>query len=333
MLAFKGYQTNIRTVFWVIGSRNGGGFLLGDSRDISGSRHFHRGSWSGTYGGVPSDPLWNSAADKGIVKVGETWTNGVPVDGTTTGLSGDYDLVSWRLSASDDAVNNTPSADWFASCYASADGRLNGGQELAEVLIYTNRLTDAERKATEIYLNRKWFSTRVGAGLALGSVSLDGAGAGFVNAYTGPVQVAELTVNSTNVFVSGVAGGTAVSQVVVTASGLLGPRVTQALAVRDLEMKEQSALEAAFAADGATPVFALAGNLVLPAAARFMVTGSVKPPPSALLIDVSGTIETPGGTTAWTNAGTESHASSVWVDAVAKEVWLKTPRGTQVILR
>lgn len=334
LMGFKNYQTSIRTVFWVIGSKNGGGFLLGDSLVNGSMRHFHRSSGSGTYGGVPGDPLWGGTGqDKGIVRNGETWTNGVSVNGATTGLSGNYDLVTWRLSAVDDATNGTAGAVWFASCYASPDGRLNGGQELGEVLIYTNRLSDVEIKTIEHYLSRKWFPTRVGAGLALGAVSLDGAGAGFINAYTGPVQVAELTVNSTNVFVSGVAGGTAVSQVVVTASGLLGPSVTQALLARDLELKEQAALEAAFATNGALSVFALAGNLVLPAAARFMVTGGSTPPSSALLIDVSGSIQTPKGTTAWMNAGTESRASSVWVNAATKEVWLKTPRGTQILLR
>jgi autotransporter-associated beta strand protein len=159
MMVFKNYQTDIRSAFWVIGSRNGGGFLLGDNQADGSKRHFHRGSQSGTYGGVASDSIWGGAAgqDKGIVSAGETWTNGVPVDGTAAGLSGGFDLVTWRLSEADDAAGNTPGAVWFASCYAEPNGRLNGGQELAEVLIYTNRLGEAERLATERYLTRKWF--------------------------------------------------------------------------------------------------------------------------------------------------------------------------------
>jgi len=334
MLVFKNYQTNIRSVFWVIGSKKGGGFLLGDSQVNGSMRHFHRSSGSGTYGGVPSDPLWGPAGqDKGIVRNGETWTNGVSVNGASVGLSGDYDLVSWRLSSTDDATNGTPGAVWFASCYADSGGRLNGGQELGEVLIYTNRLSDADKKTTERYLNRKWFPARYGSRLSLGRVSLDGAGAGFVNAYTAAVQVAQLTVNATNVYVAGTAGGISVSQAVVTAAGVLGPTVTAALALKHLTLQDASTLEAAFGSTGTASVLAVGGDLLLPATARFLVTGSVKPPPSALLIAVSGTVQTPAGATVWANAGTGSRSSYLLVDAVAKAVWLKTPRGTMITIR
>ena len=332
MLVFKNYQAEIRTVFWVIGSKNGGGFLLGDSKVIGSARYFHRGSASGTYGGLPTDSLWHPTSEKGLVRNGETWTNGVSVNGTTTGLSGDYDLVTWRVSAADDATNGMAGACWFASCYADSGGRLNGGQELGEVLIYTNRLTDAEIKATERYLNRKWFPARYGSRIALDEVSLDGDGAGFVNAYTGPVQVAQLTVNATNVYVSGAAGGTSVSQAVVTAAGVLGPTVTAALALNHLAMQSESTLEAAFGAEGSAPVLALGGDLHLPTAARFVVTGSVNPPDTALLIDVAGSVTQEGGNTAWSNAGATSFASYVLVDETAKKVWLKTPSGTLLLV-
>jgi len=334
MLAFKQYQTNIRSVFWVIGSRRGGGFLLGDSQVDGSKRHFHRSSGSGSYGGVPSDPLWGGEGqDKGIVRAGETWTNGVSVNGATTGLSGSYDLVSWRLSATDDAANNTPGAVWFASCYAPSDGRLNGGQELAEVLIYTNRLSEADRKATETYLNRKWFPLRSGARLMLGQVSLDAPGAGFVNAYPSPVAIAELVVNSTNVFVSGTAGGTAVAKVTVTAAGALNAAALTALSAAALELQEQATLQAAFDAQGQVTVFTVTGSLTLPQSARVVVTGGIKPPSSVLLIKASGGIVSAGGSTGWTNAGTQSRASNVWVNTAAGEVWLKTPRGTAMFFR
>ena len=329
LMVFKNYQTNIRAVFWVIGSKNGGGFLLGDSQVIGSARHFHRGSASGTYGGVATDALWGGVGqEKGIVRAGETWTNGVPVDGASTGLSGGYDMVTWRLSPTDDAANNTPSAVWFASCYADPGGRLNGGQELGEVLIYTNRLSDAERKATEVYLTRKWFPARAGAGLALGKVSLDGEGAGFANAYAGPVHIAELVVNGTNVYVSGVAGGTAVGRVTVTAAGVLNAAVTTALSITELKLLEQAVLDATINANGSATVIVLSGDLVLPSAARFVVTGSVRPQPSVLLITVGGAVQTPAGPTAWANTGSVSRASQVTVDAAARQVWLKTALGT-----
>jgi hypothetical protein len=181
---FKNYQTN--NPHGLLGDRQQERRRLpaGRQSGVGSSRHFHRGSASGTYGGVASDSLWHSTAEKGFVRRGETWTNGVSVNGTTTGLSGDYDLVSWRLSEADNATNGTPGAVWFASCYADSGGRLNGGQELAEVLIYTNRLSDAEIAATEHYLNRKWFPTRAGSSIGLGHGFAGRRGRGFVNAYT-----------------------------------------------------------------------------------------------------------------------------------------------------
>jgi len=331
LLVFKNYQTNIRTVFWVIGSKNGGGFLLGDNQANGSARYFHRGSASGTYGGVPTDSLWHPTSETGLVRNGETWTNGVSVNGATTGLCGDYDLVTWRVSAADDATNGVAGAYWFASCYASSDGRLNGGQELGEVLIYTNRLTDAEIKATERYLNRKWFPTRCGSSLSLGTVSLDRDGAGFVNAYTGAVRMVGLDVNATNVYVSGAVGGTSVSQTVVTASGVLGPTVTAALALNHLALQDHSTLEAAFGDAGAVSIVSVGGDLVLPDEVRFIVTGTSAPPSSALLIDVAGTLSTHAAV--WSNAGGTSPASYVLEDAAAKEVWLKTPHGTEIFIR
>jgi len=333
MMVFKNYQTGIRTVFWVVGSKNGGGFLLGDSQVNGSARYFHRGSASGTYGGVPTDSIWHPTSEKGLVRNGETWTNGVSVNGTTTGLSGDYDLVTWRVSTADNATNGVAGACWFASCYASSDGRLNGGQELGEVLIYTNRLSDAEIKATEHYLNRKWFPTRCGSRIALGTVSLDGAGAGFVNAYTGPVQVATLNVNSTNVFVAGAVGGTTVSQTVVTASGVLGPSVVRALALGHLKLQDSATLEASFSPSGTVCTVLAGGDVSLPAEAKFAVTGTATPPTTALLVQASNSVAYASDKTVWSNAGSVSRGSYVLVDTAAKAIWLKTPRGSVLILR
>lgn len=335
MMVFRQAQTNIRTVFWVVGSRNGGGFLLGDSQAAGSARHFHRGSQSGTYGGVASDALWHSTSDKGIVRAGETWTNGVVVNGTSAGLSGGYDLVTWRLSATDDTANNTPFAVWFASCYADPGGRLNGGQELAEVLVYTNRLSDAERKATEVYLSRKWFPARAGAGLFLGTVSLDGAGAGFVNAYPATVRIDELVVNATGVFVDGAAGGTIADRVRVTAQGVLSAQALSGLSIGDLTFEEQATLGVLIDTVGTVAAFHVAGDLALPVSARFVVAlqGSVKPHATLVLVTAGGSVQMPGGGTAWVNAGTVSGASTVFVDADGKRVLLKTPRGTQIMVR
>jgi autotransporter-associated beta strand protein len=335
MLEFKSYQDNIRSVFWVIGSRNGGGFLLGDSKHDNGRRHFHRGSQSGSFGGVPGDSLWHAASDKGVVRAGETWTNGIPVNGTSCGLSGGYDLVSWRLSEADDAAGNAPGAIWFASCYAPTDGRLNGGQELGEVLIYTNRLSEVERLETERYLMRKWFPQHTAAGLALGTVSLDGAGAGFVNAYPAPVRIVELVVNAEDVFVTGVPGSTIAERVTVTASGVLDAARLTALAAVELVMQEQATLAANLDDDGQAVALHVAGDVSLPTTARYTVGlgDGVRPASRTLLVAADGAIVTPGAATTWTLTGGQSGASRVVVDPVTSTIWLDTPQGTIMFLR
>ena len=333
MLVFKNYQTNIRSVFWVVGSQNGGGFLLGDSQVNGSARHFHRSSGSGTYGGVASDPLWGGGGlDKGLVRGGETWTNGVAVNGASTGLSGGYDLVTWRLAAGDDAANATPGACWFASCYAPTDGRLNGGQRLAEVLIYTNRLTDAEIKATELYLNRKWFPSRV---CALGAVSLDGTGTGFVNADSEAVSVSNIVINAGDVSVAGAENSVSAERVTVTATGVLDATRLPALSARDLEMREQATLAATFDLMGALPVLRVGGDLVLPSAARYTVSsaGASLPPGRALLIAAEGAVLPLSDSTVWTHVGSVSLASQVRVDKGTRTVWLNTPSGTLLWLQ
>lgn len=333
MLVFKNYQTNIRSVFWVIGSQNGGGFLLGDNQVNASARHFHRSSGSGTYGGVASDALWGGTGlDKGLVRGGETRTNGVAVNGASTGLSGGYDLVTWRLSAGDDATNATPGACWFASCYAPSDGRLNGGQRLAEVLIYTNRLTDAEIKATELYLNNKWFPSRV---RSLGEVSLDGTGTGFVNAAPEAVSVSNIVINAGGVSVAGAENSVSAERVTVTATGVLDATRLPALSAGDLEMREQATLAATFDLLGALPVLRVGGDLVLPSAARYTVSsaGSALPPGRALLIAAEGSVLPLADSTVWTHVGSDSLASQVIVEKGTRTVWLNTPSGTLLWLQ
>ena len=184
MLEFKSYQDNIRSVFWVIGSRNGGGFLLGDSKHDSERRHFHRGSQSGSFGGVPGDSLWHAASDKGVVRAGETWTNGIPVNGCPR-LSGGYDLVSWRLSEADDAVGNAPGAIWFASRYAPLTDAPTADRT-GEVFTYTNRLSEAERLRRSAIDAQVVLAAYVG-GFGAGHGESDGVGG--VNAYPAPVRI------------------------------------------------------------------------------------------------------------------------------------------------
>lgn len=160
MVDFGSYNSNqwlqwntpvngIRTAFWVVKSTAQGGNLMSGLGNIN---HFIRGSvklantapylWNGTWSWIDEH---------------ESRINGYPVDGRRAGLNGlDYQLLSLRTSTAD------PSAQAFACDRpGQKDGNSSrcGGIALAEVLIYTRRLTDTERDQVEGYLRQKWFTT------------------------------------------------------------------------------------------------------------------------------------------------------------------------------
>ena len=154
---------NIGSVFWMIGSHNGGGYLLGGGhhyQNWNGGRfNFMRGS-AGGKGDKPEYPIlssnwvcpWNLQSAKWRI-------DGVSVDPLVDGLSGGWDLISMNI------VNTTwptTNAEGFAF-----DGRVisenpggmvdyMGSQRLAEVLIYNRKLTDEETRSVEAYLAQKW---------------------------------------------------------------------------------------------------------------------------------------------------------------------------------
>lgn len=311
MMAFSPARTEIRTVFWVIGSKNGGGFLLGDSQALDGTkRHFHRG---GNF--LTADaPLWGGTGqDKGVVRAGETWVNGVAVDGTKTGLGGAYDLVGWRISETDDAAGKSAGATWLASCYAAdknANYRLNGGQELGELLIYTNRLTDAERDAATAYLARKWFPQTAAAQtvLAFGTVMLEGAGAAF--RATAPTHLERLVVRSGCTFTD------------------LGN-----LTVDELVFEEGATLRVVYGADGkvAAP-FTGAARIAFPQTMKL----DVAVPEGVTLVGTSVLAvasDAVTGVPVWTPAPGVSAVYRVVVDAASRKVSLAVRSGTFFILR
>lgn len=149
----------IRSVFWVIGSQEGGGFLMGGGVDpVRGDRHaWHRGE---TAGDQASDPLVNYHAQTELQNA--AWRlNGTDVT-KDAGLTGGYDLLSMVMSA--DAAHPA-SADGLAF-----DGRIlegedyrnrSGRQRIAELIVYDRRLSDSEMQGVEAYLAVKWgFSQR-----------------------------------------------------------------------------------------------------------------------------------------------------------------------------
>lgn len=169
MLFFKDGQTNIldniRSVVWLLGSQEGGSYLLGGGTNWNSAAayyNFMRGRSDTTlYYYQACDTLLNGV---------EYWTvqdelfdadwfiNGETVLPTEASLSGEWDLISMKLQP--DAPHPT-NADGFAfdgRALRGTAGYVNwtGGQRLAEVLIYDRVISEDERSAVEAYLRRKW---------------------------------------------------------------------------------------------------------------------------------------------------------------------------------
>jgi autotransporter-associated beta strand protein len=225
--------STVRSVFWVVGSQNGGGFLLGcDPRYGTDDNyaHFHRGDLFDNVLGR----IWRSNASASV-RGGVTRLNGVAVNGETTPLGGGFDLISL-----------VTTADTRASMFAG-DRNFpvrSGGQMLAEVLVFTRALSAKEVRDVEAYLSNKWFgrisggyagavpaanavatlgagSVEVGAaGLTVGGVD---AGSEFVKTGSGTLTVGGLSMVTGSVEVAEgglVVGGTVYADVPI-ASGLV----------------------------------------------------------------------------------------------------------------
>ncbi|MGN0846146.1 MAG: hypothetical protein ACI4RA_02030, partial [Kiritimatiellia bacterium] len=331
VLEFNAQQKNIRTVFWMVGSRNGGGFLLGDATEDSGRRSFHRDAGPNTtYGAVASDPIWSADKDRGgLVKNGTTWLNGVTVDGTKTGLGGAWDLVGWRLA---EGAADTPSATWLASCYNPENGRLNGGQDLAEILIYTNRLTDAEVRATQRYLADKWMPTNAANRVEIGTLTMRGAGTSFTVEAGVPVSVAKVVVEGRGVTVRGVAEANevALGDVVVATGGEWNAANFQGATVTNLTLAENAIVGAVIDEAGHADALTVQGTLTLPSALLYSVSMPEKATVHRTAILVAATL---AGSPSWARAEGFGSGAAISVDAAARALVLRGLSGTVLYLR
>lgn len=243
-MAWSQQLTTIRTVFWVIGSQNGGGFILGGDakygKEGDDNAAFHRAEpWN-----LPLGKIWRGNAAS-VVKEGQLRQNGIPVNGLTTPLSGEYEILSLRT------TGNTR-----ASCFAGDRGweDRTGGQRLAEVLIFSRDLSDLEIQDVEAYLRKKWFDKEtngyegsqptvqtIGSGSENGAIQIEqsltigGAdnAAGLVKAGSGVLEIGSLsTLTGALVIVEG--------GIRVAGASLNAPPVTNGLAYRIDASKQDS---------------------------------------------------------------------------------------------
>ena len=146
------YKKGLRTAVTVMGSAQGGCSIVGETDSTSiGYNNGYGVQRGGSYGASPSDPIIiNSYSDHpsylepNAVRVR---TNGVSVVGTSTGLSGGYDLVTF---AAYDSFGTGALAMNHYCQYA-------GGQEVAESFYYERGLSTESIEGLEAYLRKKWF--------------------------------------------------------------------------------------------------------------------------------------------------------------------------------
>lgn len=172
------YVDEIRTAVMVVGSRQGGGELIGSTKsEIEGglARGNDGSSWADALHQHPPSyvPRFdvNCSCDPHYAGGTRARVNrGALCKVSETGLSGGFDLVSLALC---DAVGMNALGGAFGWCFRC------GGQELAEALYYEEKLSDESVARIEAYLNEKWFGVekpRAYRGAAFDTVEVaDGA--------------------------------------------------------------------------------------------------------------------------------------------------------------
>ena len=162
-LNFNSAITDIRSAFWVL---KGGAFMLGST----GAYDFHRGDPG--YGNNATDNIWegNNGYTSANIRNGQTYLNGTQVNGTTTALSGGYQMIDVVTTGNVQANNLANDRNI---------GGRQGGQQIGEVIIFNTALSTTERQQVETYLNYKWFGIGAGVGNLLPvttAVTLSGGG-------------------------------------------------------------------------------------------------------------------------------------------------------------
>lgn len=173
-------NTNIRTVFMVYGFLTAQleAFLLGDSNAAGAALSFHRGI-DGT--------VWYSGAN-GSFRAAPVFVNGRVIDSGERFVLPETPSVFSAVAADN---GGTPTASTFAvDRWQNSNGLTwrTGGSTLAEIVIYTNRLSYRERRAVEAYLMKKWLNQPAPGYVLAGNVR-DGAPGLEVQA-TGTVALA-----------------------------------------------------------------------------------------------------------------------------------------------
>jgi len=153
--------TGVKSVFWVIGTQEGGGYVLAGA---AGTYNFHRGytNADNPVGSIPSRAIVSGAAcggDLGSTAKSIWRLNGTVVNQTSTGFNAAWEVLSMNLASNSYTVPDVGGLAADARAYPetgiSCQERA-GNQRLGEVIFYDHVLTAEEIARNEAYLNAKW---------------------------------------------------------------------------------------------------------------------------------------------------------------------------------
>lgn len=131
-----GVDVKPRAAILVFGSQQGGGGAL-----LGGNANFLRGGAVGAH-----------TKDDAILKANEigarVWVDGETVEPTTTGLNGGWQVIAIDFGSTTNAFRGLG--------FGKDNATDNGGQAYAEVMLFAQELTDAQRQQIEWHLATKW---------------------------------------------------------------------------------------------------------------------------------------------------------------------------------
>jgi len=153
--------TNVQSGFIVLDSATGGGVPI--TLDVGATQAVTRDNPQ-SY----ASPIWGSNTTSSL-KSGQTFLNGVSVNGASQGFSGSAELLSF-------VATNVFQAAYFGF-YGGDNIATPNRERLGEIILYDASLTADTRAGIEAYLMKKWLSKlRAGYGTS-SSVTLSGFGA------------------------------------------------------------------------------------------------------------------------------------------------------------
>ncbi len=326
-MLFNRHLPDVRSVFWVLGSQDGGGFLLGCTNVIADQQisDWHRGSVPEGTSLLPvtdANRLYGYNAP-GHVTGGKTYIDGVLLPSPTAAeatnvLNGGYQLVETHTTA--DAR-----ADGLAFDRVTTIGDRRGGQRLAEILIYNRCLTDEERLAVDAHLQWKWFGIQPRPDLPV--MPPDGASADTVRVAAGAAfELGGFTQNTREL-----AGGGTISGGTVSVSGAvnLADPVSGTLTV-DGDLVIQ---------DGATVIVGngstvdVNGTLTIGGAAVIAWPEGVTPPVGLIPLFTYDAIVGAGNLSLWLVSPSDGSRFSVSAFATGGTLYARVqPKGTLLLL-